>query len=233
MRRFALAAAAAVALAVPVLAQNPPAAGPPAQTPPAAAPAAQPQRPPAVPLGPNEWAIDGNHSAAHFSVRHNVVTTVRGQLGRITGKVEYDGKDVKSVKADVSIDMKGINTQNDRRDEHLRSPDFFDVANHPTLTFKSKRVESGTSGRFKLVGDLTIRGNAKEIVLDVEGPSPIITSAGQRGTSVLTGATATTKISRKEFGVLWNNLIESLPVVGDEVGITIDLELRRTASPGK
>ena len=228
MRRFALAAVAAAVLVAPVLAQNPP-----AQPPSAAAPAAQPQRPAAPPLGPNEWAIDGNHSAANFSVRHNVVTTVRGQLGRITGKVEYDGKDVKSVKADVSIDMKGINTQNDRRDEHLRSPDFFDVANHPMLTFKSKRVEPGASGRFKLVGDLTIRGNTKEVALDVEGPSPIITSAGQRGTTVLTGATATTKISRKEFGVLWNNMIESLPVVGDEVGITIDLELRRTAPPGK
>lgn len=228
MRRFALAAVAAAALVSPVLAQNPP-----AQAPPAAVPAAQPQRPPAVPLGPNEWAIDGNHSAAHFSVKHNVVSTVRGQLGRITGKVEYDGKDVKTVKADVSVDMNGLNTQVANRDTHLRSADFFDVANHPTLTFKSKRVEPGAAGRFKLVGDLTIRGNTKEVVLDVEGPSPIITSAGQRGTSVLTGATATTKISRKEFGVLWNNLIESLPVVGDEVAITIDLELRRTAPPGK
>lgn len=228
MRRFALAAVAAVALVAPVLAQNPP-----AQAPPAGAPAAQPQRPPAVVLGPNEWAIDGNHSAAQFSVKHNVVSTVRGQLGRITGKVEYDGKDIKTVKADVSIDMNGLNTQVANRDTHLRSADFFDVANHPNLTFKSKRVDPGAAGRFKLVGDLTIRGNTKEVVLDVEGPSPIITSAGQRGTSVLTGATATTKISRKEFGVLWNNLIESLPVVGDEVAITIDLELRRTAAPGK
>jgi polyisoprenoid-binding protein YceI len=185
-----------------------------------------------VPLGPNEWAIDGNHSAANFSVRHNVVSTVRGQLGRITGKVEYDGKDIKSVKADVAIDMNAINTQNEARDKHLRSPDFLDVANHPSLTFKSKRVEPGSAGRFKLVGDLTIRGNSKEVVLDVEGPSPIVTSAGQRGTSVLTGATATTKISRKEFGVLWNNLIEAMPIVGDEVSITIDLELRRTAAPG-
>lgn len=239
MRRFVLTAVAAAAFVVPVLAQSPPATPPPAtqppagQAPPAGAPAAQPQRPPAVPLGPNEWAIDGNHSAANFSVRHNVVTTVRGQLGRITGKVEYDGKDVKSVKADVSIDMAGINTQVQDRDNHLRRADFFDVANHPNLTFKSKRVEPGTAGRFKLVGDLTIRGNTREVVLDVEGPSPIITSAGQRGTAVLTGATATTKISRKEYGVLWNNLIETLPVVGDEVSITIDLELRRTAPPGK
>ena len=233
MRRLFLSAAAACALTLPVLAQNPPAAQPP-QTPPAGAPATQPQRAPQAPLGPNEWAIDGNHSAAHFSVRHNVVSTVRGQLGRITGKVEYDGKDIKTTKADVAIDMNGLNTQVENRDKHLRSADFFDVANHPTLTFKSKRVEPGAAGKFKLVGDLTIRGNTKEVVLDVEGPSPIVTSAGRNGgVNVLTGASATTKISRKEFGVLWNNLIESMPVVGDEVSITIDLELRRNAPLGK
>ena len=170
-------------MSLPVLAQTPPAAQPPPAAPPAGAPATQPQRPPQAPLGPNEWAIDGSHSAANFSVRHNVVSTVRGQLGRITGKVEYDGKDIKSVKADVAIDMNGINTQNERRDKHLRSADFFDVANHPTLTFKSKRVEPGAAGKFKLVGDLTIRGNTKEVVLDVEGPSPIVTRRPQRGTT--------------------------------------------------
>jgi polyisoprenoid-binding protein YceI len=159
---------------------------------------------------------------------------VRGQLGAITGKIQYDGKDVKSVQADVAVDMTKISTQNERRDTHLRSPDFFDVANHPALTFKSKRAEPGAAGKFKIVGDLTIRGNTKEVVLDVEGPSPIVTStAPNGGVNVLTGASATTKISRKGFGVLWNNLIESMPVVGDEVTITIDLELRRNALVGK
>ena len=127
-----------------------------------------------------------------------------------------------------------INTQNDRRDTHLRSNDFFDVANHSALTFKSKRAEPGAAGKFKVVGDLTIRGNTKEVVLDVDGPPPILSSAAPNGgVNVLTGASATTKISRKDFGVLWNNLIESLPVVGDEVNITIDLELRRNAVVGK
>ena len=228
MRKTFMTLAAAVAVAAPLLAQAPPA--PPAQPPqplPAApgAAQAQPQRPP---LGPNEWAIDGGHSAANFSVRHNVVATVRGQLGQISGKIEYDGKDINTVKADIAIDMKGINTQNERRDTHLRSADFFDVANHPALTFKSKRVEAGAAGKFKLVGDLTIRGNTKEVTLDVEGPSPLMKRAGRNGgVTLLTGASATTKISRKEFGVLWNNLIESMPVVGDEVTITIDLELNR------
>ena len=239
MRRLFVTAVAAAALVAPVLAQTapptqPPAGQAPAGPPPAAGAQAQPQRPPQPPLGPNEWAIDANHSAANFSVKHNVVTTVRGTLGAISGKIEYDGKDVKSVKADVAVDMTKINTQNERRDNHLRSPDFFDVANHPTLTFKSKRVDPGAAGKFKLVGDLTIRGNTKEVVLDVEGPSPIVQTAGRNGgVTVLTGATATTKISRKEFGVLWNNLIESMPVVGDEVTITIDLELRRNAPVGK
>jgi len=236
MRKTVTTLAVAALFAAPLLGQAPPAQAPPAagQQAPPAAPGAQPQRPPQAPLGPTEWAIDGGHSAANFSVRHNVVSTVRGQLGQITGKIEYDGKDIKTVKADVSIDMKAINTQNERRDTHLRSADFFDVANHPALTFKSKRVDAGTAGKFKLVGDLTIRGNTKEVALDVEGPSQIVTTQGRNGgTNLLTGATATTKISRKEFGVLWNNLIESMPVVGDEVTITIDLELRRNAPIGK
>ena len=203
-------------------------AGP--QQPPAGA---QPQQPgggpPQPPLGPSQWRIDPNHSAANFSVRHNVVSTVRGQLGRISGTIEYDGKDIKTVKSDVTIDVKAVNTQNERRDADLRSPNFFDVGNHPNLTFKSKRVEPGAAGRFRLIGDLTIRGNTREVILDVEGPSPVVKSA--RG--VLTGATATTKISRKEFGILWNNLIENLPVVGDEVTITVDLELNRPALPGQ
>jgi len=230
MKRFALVPAAVIiAAAVVVQAQQPPAGQnpPPAGAGQAAAPAAQ-QRPPQAPLGPNEWRIDRSHSAANFSVRHNVVSTVRGQLGPITGKVEWDGKDVRTVTADVAIDMNGINTQNEGRDKHLRNPDFFDVANHPNMTFKSKRVDAVADGRFKLVGDLTIRGNTKEVVLDVEGPSPFMKS--QRG--VLTGATATTKISRKEFGILWNNMIEMMPVVGDEVTVTIDLELGRPSLPG-
>jgi polyisoprenoid-binding protein YceI len=219
----ALATALTLSLAAAVLA---------AQTPPAGqAPAApqQQQRPQLPPLGPNQWRIDGNHSAAHFSVRHLMVSTVRGQLGRIAGILEYDGKDVRSIKADVSIDVNGIDTQNEGRDKHLRTPDFFDVANHPSMTFKSTRVEPGADGQFKLIGDLTIRGTTKEVVLDVEGPSPV--SKGQRG-NVVTGATATTKINRLGYGLKWNNMVEAGPVVSDEVRITIDIEANRPSHPG-
>lgn len=197
---------------------------------PASAPSALPsqQQSQQPPLAPNEWRIDGNHSAANFSVRHLMVSTVRGQLGRISGTLEYDGKNIQSIKADVSIDVKGISTQNERRDNHLRSDDFFDVANHPTITFRSKRIEPAGDGRFRMIGDLTIRGNTKEVTLDVEGPSPIVKT--QRG--VATGASATTKIKRLEYGLKYNNMVEAGPVVGDEVTITIDIEATRPAPPG-
>ena len=225
MKRFVVISAGVLFAAAGIGAQStPPAtqAQPPAQT--AAAPQQQ-QRPP---LGPNQWNIDRSHSGASFSVRHNVVSTVRGQLGAITGVIEYDGKDVKSIKADVSIDVTKINTQSEGRDRDLRSDNFFNTEMYPNMTFKSKRVEPVGDGRFKLTGDLTIRDKTKEVTLDVEGPASVV--KGPRG--VMTGATATTKISRKEFGILYNRMIEAMPVVGDEVTVTIDLELNRPALPG-
>ena len=228
MKRLLLTALTAVfAATLGISAQNPPATqAPPAQTPPAGQ---QQQRPPQPPLGPNQWRIDSNHSAANFSVRHLMVSTVRGQLVRISGTLEYDGKDVRSIKADVSIDVNGINTQNEGRDKHLRSPDFFDVPNHPNITFVSKRVEPSGDGKFKLIGDLTIRGNTKEVALDVDGPMPAI--KGPRG-GLVTGASATTKIKRLEYGLKYNNMVEAGPVVGDEVTITIDIEANRPTPPG-
>ena len=226
-RFFAFVSVVTLAASAVLVAQAPPAG----QTQPPAQPQVQQQqqRSPQPPLGPNEWRIDGNHSAANFSVRHLMVSTVRGQLGRISGTIEYDGKDVRSIKTDVSIDANGINTQNDGRDKHLRSDDFFDVANHPTITFKSKRVEPGADGKFKLIGDLTIRGTTKEVALDVDGPSPVVKT--QRG-GLATGASATTKIKRLEYGLKYNSMVEAGPVVSDEVTITIDLEVNRPTPPG-
>ena len=178
-------------------------------------------------LAPNQWAIDSSHSAANFSVRHMMVTTVRGQLGPVSGTVEYDGKDVRTVKADVRIDVNGLSTQNAKRDGHLRSDDFFDAANHPVIAFKSKRVEPGTAGSFKLIGDLTIRGNTKEVALTVDGPTPPVKGMG----GIRVGATATTKINRLEYGLKWNSMVEAGPVVSDEVAITLDLEVTRPSPP--
>ena len=189
---------------------------------------AQAPAPPKPALAANQWQIDSSHSSASFAVRHLVVSTVRGRLGKVSGTIEYDGKDVRSVKADVTIDINGISTDEPKRDAHLRSPDFFDAANHPSLTFKSKRVEPGTGGAFKLVGDLTIRGTTKEVALDVEAPSPIV--KGQRG--VVTGTSATTKIKRLEYGLKYNSMVEAGPVVGDEVTITLDIEIGRPTQPG-
>lgn len=224
MTRFSTVLLAALVATASVLAQTPP---------PPSTGSGQPgqpgmNRPPLPPLGPNEWRIDAGHSGASFAVKHNVVSTVRGQLGRIGGKIEWDGKDVRTINADVTIDVKAINSGSEGRDKDLRSANFFDVENHPNITFKSKRVEPQGNGRFKLVGDLTIKTTTKEVVLDVEGPAPFMKSP--RG--VLTGATATTKINRHDFGITYNRLIESLPVVGDEVTVTIDLELTRPALPG-
>ena len=223
MKRLAFGSTAVLLAAVSLVAQTPTQQAPPAA--PTPAPQQQAQQ---APLGPNQWRIDRSHSQATFSVRHNVVSTVRGQLGAISGVLEYDGKNVSSIKADVTVDVTRINTQNEGRDKHLRSDDFFNTELYPNLTFKSKRVEPAADGKFKLIGDLTIRDKTKEVTLDVEGPSQIVKT--QRG--VVTGASATTKISRKEFGVLYNRMIEALPVVGDEVTVTIDMQINRPAMPG-
>ena len=183
-----------------------------------------------APADPNAWTIDTSHSAANFAVRHLMVSTVRGTLGPIKGTVWYDGKNVSSVRADVTIDVAGIDTANDGRDTHLRSADFFDVPNHPTITFKSKRVTAGAGGAFKLIGDLTMRGTTKEVTLDVEAPAAVITQAGREGAgpTYRTGTTATTTVNRLEYGLKWNNLMaDSNAVVSADVRVTLDLELTR------
>jgi polyisoprenoid-binding protein YceI len=172
---------------------------------------------------PIVWDIDASHSAAHFAVKHMMVSTVRGDLSKITGKVVFDPQDPsKDGLVDVTIDANTINTREPRRDTHLKSPDFFDTAKFPTLSFKSKKIEAAGPGKFKVTGDFTMRGVTKEVVLDVDGPAtPLKDQRGMR-----TGATASTTISRKDFGLTWNRAIESGGVVvADEVAITLDIEL--------
>jgi len=209
MRRFALAAVAAVALVVPVLAQVPAAPAQPAP-------------------GPNTWTIDTGHSAAGFSVKHLLVSTVRGTLGPVKGTVEYDGKSIESLKADITIDVNFINTGNENRDKDLKSPNFFDVAQFPTVTFKSKRAVADGVGKFKLSGDLTMHGVTKEVTLSVEGPSAPL----KQGPNFRAGASATATINRRDFGLLYSRMVEATPMVSDEVQITLDIEATKRAPAG-
>jgi polyisoprenoid-binding protein YceI len=175
---------------------------------------------------PVTWNIDSAHTAAQFSVKHMMVSTVRGGFGKVTGKVTFDPKNPgKDSSVDVTIDATAIDTREPKRDAHLKSPDFFDVEKFPTLTFKSTKVESAGAGKLKVTGDLTIHGVTKSVVLNVEGPAPELKD--QRG-GARTGATATATINRKDFGLTWNRAVEAGGVVvGDEVSITIDVEMLR------
>ncbi|MDW8353000.1 MAG: YceI family protein [Bryobacterales bacterium] len=169
-----------------------------------------------------QWRIDPAHSAAHFSVRHMMVANVRGHFGKMSGTAAWDPKDLSKASVEVTIDVNSIDTREPKRDAHLKSADFFDAANYPTITFKSKRVERAGEGRLRLIGDLTLRGVTREVVFDVEGPSQEV--PGPRGARI--GATATTRINRKDFGMTWNRVLDAGGVVvGDEVQITVDVEL--------
>lgn len=167
------------------------------------------------------YEVDQAHSAAHFTVKHMMVSNVRGDFGKVSGTVNVDEKDVTKSSVDVVIDASSINTRNAGRDGHLKSPDFFDVANHPNMTFKSTKVEKAGDGKLKVAGNLTIRGVTKPVVLDVEGPAQI---KGMDGVMRM-GATATAKINRKDFGLNWNKALETGGVVvSDEVQVNIDFE---------
>jgi len=171
------------------------------------------------------WEFDAAHTGVHFKVRHLMVSHVRGDFEKFSGKIVYDESDVTKSTADITIESASINTRVAKRDEHLRSPDFLDVAKYPAITFKSKKVEKAGDGRLKVTGDLTIKGVTREAVLDVEGPTPAIKDP-QGNTRV--GGSATTKINRKDFGLTWQKVLEAGGVtVGDDVDITIDLEVFR------
>ena len=173
--------------------------------------------------GPNTWTIDPGHSAARFSVKHMMVSTVRGTLGKVMGTIEYDGKTVESIKADVTIDLATINTDNDSRDKDLKSDNFFNIAKYPTVKFTSKRVQPDAQGKFKMVGDLTMHGVTKEVTLSVEGPSPAL----KQGPDLRVGASATTTLDRREWGLLYNRTVELAPIVGDDIQVQIDVEATR------
>jgi len=165
------------------------------------------------------WQIDPNHSAAQFSVRHLGVSTVRGAFTKVSGTAKYDPADPSKTTLDATIDANSVDTRVEMRDKDLRSANFLDVEKYPAITFKSKQVKPAGAGKLQMTGDLTIHGVTKEVVLDVDGPSAPIPDPMHMGKARI-GASATTKINRKDFGV---NGAPSM--VGDDITITIDAEL--------
>ena len=169
------------------------------------------------------WQLDPSHSAAQFSVRHLAISTVRGGFSNVKGTIIIDDKDISKSSVDVTIDVSTVDTREPNRDKDLKSDKFFDVAQYPTMTFKSTKVEQASPGKLKVTGDLTIRGVTKQVVLDVEGPTAAVKDPwGNQRVAV----NATTKIDRQDYGVKWNATMDNGGVVvGDEVSITIDAEM--------
>lgn len=174
------------------------------------------------------WRIDTLHSAANFSVRHMMISTVRGNFGGVKGTATYDPKNPTATTIEATIDCTSINTGEPKRDNDLKGEEFFDVKKYPVMKFKSKSVALAGPGKMKMTGDLTINAITKQVVLDLEGPTPPIKDTMGRQKI---GVTATTKVSRKEFGILYNPLLETGGVtVSDEVAIVLDIELIKNQS---
>jgi polyisoprenoid-binding protein YceI len=175
---------------------------------------------------PVTWRIDPSHSSAQFSVRHMMISTVRGQFGGVKGTVVYDPKNPAASTVEATIDVTTINTGQAKRDSDLKSEDFFDAKRYPEMKFKSKNIEIAGPGKLKVTGDLTINAITRPVVLDVDGPTPPIRDPQGREK---VGVNATTKVSRKEFGILYNPIMEGGGVtVSDEVSIVLEIELFRS-----
>ena len=170
-----------------------------------------------------KWRIDPLHSSAQFSVRHMMISTVRGQFGGVKGNIVYDPKNPAAATVDATIDCSTVNTGEAKRDADLKTAEFFDVKKYPVMTFKSKRVDAAGGGKLRMIGDLTINAVTREVVLDLEGPTPPIKDTQGREKI---GVSGETKISRKEFGILYNPIMETGGVaVSDEVKIVLEIEL--------
>jgi polyisoprenoid-binding protein YceI len=175
-------------------------------------------------FGQATYTIDTAHTNAQFAVRHMMVSNVKGEFAKTTGTIVYDPNNLGASKVDATIDTTSINTREPKRDAHLKSPDFFDVEKFPTMTFSSTSW-SKQGDKVMIKGNLTLHGVTKEVTLAVDGPSAELKD--QKGGARI-GASATTTINRKDFGLTWNRAIETGGVVvGEEVTITIDLEATR------
>ncbi len=170
----------------------------------------------------SNWNIDPAHSTAQFTVRHLGISNVTGNFTKVTGSVVLNEKDSTQSQVSASIDANSVDTRVEARDKDLRSPNFFDVEKYPTIEFKSKRMV-GSGGKLQLIGDLTIHGTTHEVTLDVDGPTPEMTDPWGNSRR---GISATTAINRKDFNLVYNNLLKTgEAVVGDKVKIQIDAEI--------
>ena len=168
------------------------------------------------------WSIDPTHSNVEFAVKHLMISTVKGRFSDVKGTVQYNEADPTKSRVDIEIGIHSIDTRVEQRDAHLRSPDFFDVEKFPKMHFVSKRIEGDANGEFKLIGDLTIRDQTREVTLDAEfqgrNRDPW---GGER-----MGFEAKGKINRKDFGLHWNQALETGGfVVGEDLKLTIEVEL--------
>jgi polyisoprenoid-binding protein YceI len=178
---------------------------------------------PALAMGQSTWSIDPAHTHASFSIRHMVISNVRGELGKVNGTLTLDDKDVTKSKVEATIDVAGIDTREPKRDEDLRSANFFDVAKYPTITFTSTKVEKAGKDGLKVTGELKIRDVTKPVTLHVTGPTPEVKDPWGM---TRRGVSATTKLNRNDYGVSWSKMLEGGgAVVGNEVAIEIEVEL--------
>ena len=179
----------------------------------------------------NDWNIDPMHAAAHFSIKHMMISTVRGGFSKVTGTVNYDGKDLAMAKVDASIDMATIDTGEPKRDEHLRSKDFFEVEKYPSMTFKSTKIKPAGKGKFAMSGELTMHGVTKPVTLSVDGPSQEIKD---RQGNPKVGFSATGVVNRKDFGITYNSVLDGGGfALGEEVPITLDIEMTKVGEAAK
>ena len=171
----------------------------------------------------SNWTIDPDHSNIQFKIRHLMITDVKGTFGKVKGVIRIDEKDMSLSAVEVTIEIDSINTGVAKRDEHLKSNEFFDAARFPTMTFVSRKVTQSGKGQMKILGDLTIRGISREVVLDVEGPTNEIKDPWGNSRR---GASATTKINRTDFGLTWNKSMESGGMmIEDTVFINLEIEM--------
>jgi polyisoprenoid-binding protein YceI len=170
------------------------------------------------------WQIDPSHSSVEFAVRHLMISTVKGRFGEVSGQVVAEQDDPAKINVDVSIPVASIDTREPQRDAHLRSSDFLEAERYPTINFVGRRLSGDPKRGFKLIGDLTIRGVTKEATLDVTSEGAGVDPWGNERA----GYSATGKIDRRDFGLTWNQALETGGIlVGDEVKISLNVELMR------